>query len=43
MIEFLILCRDKIDLLIPKISINQPLIEVSDMLDDKIDELEQSK
>ena len=41
MIEFLILCRDKVDLLSRQISINQPLIEVSEMMSGKIEELEQ--
>ena len=39
MIEFLELVRDKVDLEIPKISINQPLIEISAMLSAKINEL----
>lgn len=40
MIDFLVLCRDKVDLEIPKISINQPLVEISAMLTSKIQELE---
>lgn len=41
MIEFLRLLLDKVDLLIPKISINEPLMEISVDIHDKIQELEQ--
>ena len=39
-LTFLRLIRDKVDLLIPKISINEPLIEISAMLSGRIEELE---
>ena len=38
--EFLILIRDKIDLEIPKISINEPLVEISAMISDRLKELQ---
>lgn len=38
---FLRLIRNKVDLLIPKVSINTPLYEISRMLTDRIMELEQ--
>lgn len=41
--EFLILIRDKVDLLIPKISINEPLIEISAMIADRLTELQNAK
>jgi hypothetical protein len=37
---FLLLIRDKIDLLIPKIAINEPLIEISAMISDRLKNLE---
>lgn len=41
-IEFLRLIKDKIDNLIPKVSINTPLMEVSIMLGCRLAELEQA-
>ncbi len=38
-VEFLILIRDKVDLLIPQISLNDPLIEISGMLTAQIRKL----
>lgn len=38
-VEFLILIRDKVDLLIGHISINAPLFEISVMLTDRIEQL----
>ncbi len=38
--EFLLLLRDKVDLLIPKISINQPLIEISAMITERLNDLQ---
>jgi hypothetical protein len=38
--EFLVLFRDKIDLLIPRVSINAPLVEVSAMITGRLEELE---
>jgi hypothetical protein len=40
--EFLVLIRDKIDLLIPKISIKDPLIEISRMISDRLKELQKT-
>jgi hypothetical protein len=40
MIEFLMLCRDKVDIAMGKIAVREPLIEVSAMLTTKIEELE---
>ena len=42
-LTFLRLLRDKVDLLIPKISINEPLIEISAMLSGRIEELEATR
>ena len=39
-LTFLRLLRDKVDLLIPKISINEPLIEISAMISGRIEEIE---
>jgi hypothetical protein len=39
-LTFLRLIRDKVDLLISKISINEPLIEISAMLSGRIEDLE---
>ena len=39
-LTFLRLLRDKVDLLIPKMSINEPLIEISAMLSGRIEDLE---
>jgi hypothetical protein len=41
-IEFLTLLRNKVDLLIPKISIRDPLLEISAMLSSRISILEES-
>jgi hypothetical protein len=41
--EFLVLIRDKVDRLIPKISVNAPLIEISAMITDRLKELEQAQ
>jgi hypothetical protein len=41
MIEFLILCRDKLDLEITKVAVKDELIEISAMLTAKIAELQQ--
>jgi hypothetical protein len=41
MIEFLILCRDKVDIATGKVAVKDPLIEISAMLDAKIGELEE--
>ena len=38
--EFLRLIRDKIDLLIPKIAVNEPLIEISVMISERLRELQ---
>jgi hypothetical protein len=42
MIEFLILCRDKVDIAATKVSVNAPLLEISAMLTAKLQELEQA-
>ena len=39
-VPFLILIRSKVDQVIPEISINTPLLEISAMLTAKIEELE---
>lgn len=41
--EFLLLIRDKVDLLIPKISLNTPLIEISAMIAERLKELERKE
>ncbi len=38
-IEFLTLLRDKVDITIPHISINEPLIEISAMLAARLEQL----
>ena len=38
-IEFLILLRDKVDLTISKVSIKEPLIEISVMIDSRLEQL----
>ena len=38
--EFLLLIRDKIDLLISRISVNEPLIEVSAMISERLRDLQ---
>jgi hypothetical protein len=42
-IQFLILLRDKVDLLIPKIAVNDPLIEMSAMLTSRIEKLSEEQ
>jgi len=42
-IEFLVLLRDKVDLLISKISLNEPLLEMSAMLTSRIKELSEGE
>jgi hypothetical protein len=37
--EFLLLLRDKIDLLIPRIAVNEPLIEISAMISGRLKDL----
>jgi hypothetical protein len=41
--EFLVLIRGKVDLLIPKISVNTALIEISAMITERLKELEQAQ
>ena len=40
MIEFLLLCRDKVDIAMTKVAVRDPLIEISAMLTAKIEELQ---
>jgi hypothetical protein len=42
MIDFLVLCRDKVDIAMTKVAVRDPLVEISAMLGAKIDELRQA-
>lgn len=42
-IEFLVLLRDKVDLTINDVAIKEPLMEISAMLTDRIQQLEHSQ